>query len=118
MSRLTCRALGWGLASALLGFAGMSGARAAELKVGARSLSITPDDPVALSGQMHTRISRNVESPVTANALAIEAVEGGKMVDQAIFVSCDLVAIREGPSTRFGNGSRTGFPTSTRRSSS
>ena len=56
-------------------------------------MSITPDRPVALAGQMHTRISRGVESPVTATALALEAREGDRVVDQAILVSCDLVVI-------------------------
>lgn len=72
------------------------GAVAAELRVGAASTSITPDQPVALSGQMHTRISKSVESPVTATALALESRDGDKVIDQAIIISCDLVAIRDG----------------------
>jgi hypothetical protein len=67
--------------------------RAAELHVGGATVSITPDRPVALAGQMHTRISRAVESPVTATALALESREGDKVLDRAILVSCDLVAI-------------------------
>ena len=67
--------------------------RGSELLVGATSVSITPDRPVALSGQMHTRISRGVRSPVMAAALALESRDAGKSVDQAILVSCDLVAI-------------------------
>ena len=66
----------------------------AELHVGAATTSITPDEPVALSGQFGTRIARKVESPCTATALALEAREGDRVVDQAIMVSCDLVAIR------------------------
>ena len=69
---------------------------AAELHIGGATVSITPGAPVALSGQMHTRIARSVESPVTATALALESREGDKALDQAIMVSCDLVAIREG----------------------
>lgn len=69
---------------------------AAELHIGGATISITPDGPVALSGQMHARIARSVESPVTATALALESREGDKVLDQAIMVSCDLVAIREG----------------------
>jgi hypothetical protein len=65
---------------------------ASELHVGAATVSITPDRPIALSGQMHTRISQRVRSPVTATALALEARDAGKD-DQAILVSCDLVAI-------------------------
>ena len=67
--------------------------RAAELHVGGATVSITPDRPVALAGQMHTRVSRAVESPVTATALALESREGVKVLDLAIMVSCDLVAI-------------------------
>jgi len=33
---------------------------AAELLVGAAAVSITPDKPVPLHGQMHTRISKSV----------------------------------------------------------
>jgi hypothetical protein len=69
---------------------------AAELRVGTATTSITPDRPVPLSGQMTTRIARDVESPVTATALALESREGDTVIDQAILVSCDLVAIREG----------------------
>ena len=67
--------------------------RGSELLVGATSVSITPDRPVALSGQMHTRVSRGVRSPVMAAALALESRDAGKSVDQAILVACDLVAI-------------------------
>src|SRR5206468_1291786 len=67
--------------------------RGAELHVGGASVSITPDRPVALAGQMHTRIARDVESPVMATALALESREGDKVLDQAVLISCDLVAI-------------------------
>ncbi len=69
--------------------------RASELHVGGAMVSITPERPVALAGQMHTRIARNVESPVTATVLALEAKDGEKVVDQAVLVSCDLVAIED-----------------------
>ena len=61
--------------------------------MGGATVSITPDRPVALAGQMHTRIARDVESPVTATALALESRDGDKVVDQAVLISCDLVAI-------------------------
>ena len=67
--------------------------RAAELHVGAATTSITPDRPIALSGQMHTRISKGVRSPVTATALALESRDGASVREQALFVSCDLVGI-------------------------
>ena len=69
---------------------------ASELHIGGATVSITPDQPVALSGQMHTRISKGVDSPVTATVLALESRDGQKVLDQAIMISCDLVAIREG----------------------
>lgn len=71
-------------------------ARSGELFVGAATVSITPDLPVALSGQMYLRISQKVESPVTATALALETRKGEESLEQAIMVACDLVAIREG----------------------
>ncbi|HWR35186.1 MAG TPA: hypothetical protein VN622_04860, partial [Clostridia bacterium] len=52
------------------------------------SVSITPDRPVALAGQFHTRVSRSVHDPVTATALALES--GG---EQAVLVSLDVVAV-------------------------
>ena len=78
-------------------------------------MSITPDRPVSLAGQMHTRISKGVESPVTATALALESRQGDKVLDQAILVSCDLVAIGDGilePVRAAAQGR--GFPGSTR----
>jgi len=66
---------------------------AATLQVGASSVSITPDEPVALAGQMHTRIAREVESEIQANALAMESRDGDTILDQAIFVACGLVYI-------------------------
>ncbi len=62
----------------------------AGLLVGWSSVSITPDLPVALAGQFHTRISKYVHDPVTATALAIES-GSGESADQAVLVSCDLV---------------------------
>src|SRR4051812_37670658 len=47
--------------------------RSAELLVGGATISITPDRPIALAGQMHTRIAKDVRSPVTATALAFES---------------------------------------------
>jgi hypothetical protein len=68
----------------------------AALYAGASTTSITPDRPVALDGQLSTRISKGVESELTAAALALESRDGEKAVGQALFVACDLVAIREG----------------------
>ncbi len=67
---------------------------AAELWIGAATTSIMPEKPIALDGQFHLRVSRGVDNPITANAVVIEARKGGQSVDQAVLVSCDLVAIR------------------------
>jgi len=83
-----------GISVALLLALAVANAEAAELWVGAASGSITPRKPVALDGQFHTRISQKVENPVTATALALEARSGEEVLEQAILVSCDLVAIR------------------------
>jgi len=71
-------------------------ARADDLYIGGASVSITPDGPVSLTGQMGTRIARKVESEVIATALAIESRDGDQSRDRAILISCDLLAIRGG----------------------
>ncbi|MFA6544309.1 MAG: hypothetical protein WCS99_07775 [Limisphaerales bacterium] len=71
-------------------------ASAAEFRFGAATVNITPDQPVALDGQRNTRIAKKAETPISATALALESREGGKVIDQAILVSCDIVAIRDG----------------------
>jgi len=69
---------------------------AGELSVGAASISITPDERVALDGQWGLRISGSVESPCLATAVVLETRDGDKSLDQVIFVSCDLCIIRGG----------------------
>lgn len=69
---------------------------AATLRIGAATVDITPSQPVALSGQRHVRISKKPTTPIQVSAVALESVEGDQVLDQAIFVSCDLVAIRQG----------------------
>jgi len=81
------------VAAVLLGSA--ASARGGELHVGAASVNITPAKPVGLAGQVRTRIAREVESPVTATALALESRDGDTVRDQAVMVSCDLVLIRD-----------------------
>ncbi len=66
---------------------------AADLLVGVAATDITPDRPVALSGQMHTRIARQIESRLRAEAVAIETRQADQTLDQAVMVSCDLVVI-------------------------
>jgi len=75
-------------------FAGLSHART--LHIGATTVDITPDQPVGLDGQRNMRISKKPETPIQAGVLVIESREGDVVVDQAVMVSCDLVAIRDG----------------------
>jgi hypothetical protein len=71
-------------------------APAAELWIGAATADITPPLPAPLTGGKSVRIAREISTPLTATALAIEAREGGRAVGQAILVSCDLCVIRKG----------------------
>lgn len=70
------------------------GPRQGHLSYGWASVSITPDQPVAIGGQYHTRISGTVHDPLTATALALETRDGSGVIDQAVLVSCDLSLIR------------------------
>ncbi|MFO1021113.1 MAG: hypothetical protein U0903_10505 [Planctomycetales bacterium] len=72
---------------------GMAQVSRGELLVGGATVSITPDRPIALWGQMNTRISREVESPVTATIVALETQAEGKSREQTVLVACDLVAV-------------------------
>lgn len=74
---------------------------AGELKIGVAQADITPDRPVALTGGRTAPISKGVNSPVTANVLALETLEAGEPVENAIIVSCDLCVIRPGIQARF-----------------
>jgi len=65
----------------------------AALLIGAASVDITPAGPVALQGQFHLRIAQTTETPLTANAVALESRQGEKPIDAAVIVSCDLVSI-------------------------
>jgi len=77
----------------LLSVLACSEGSAAELLVGAASADITPDGPVAVSGQFHLRIARKVETPITANVVALESRRGDESLDTAVMVSCDVVYV-------------------------
>jgi len=79
---------------------GVTAVPAATLHVGAATSSITPEQPVAVCGQMSTRIAREVQSEVQANALAMESRQGEKVLEQAIFVACGVVYITSEVRTR------------------
>ena len=59
-----------------------------ELRIGWAQVDITPPGPCQVCGQFFARVSEEVWDQVTATALALES--GG---EQAVLVSCDLVAI-------------------------
>ena len=64
------------------------------LYVGWAVADITPNRPVALTGQLHKRISEAVQDPLNATVLALETQGHNGMKEQAIMVSCDLTFIR------------------------
>ena len=66
---------------------------ASDLLVGTSTADITPSLPVALDGQFHLRIAKTIETPLTANVIALESRDGNRPVDAAIMVSCDVVGI-------------------------
>ena len=61
-----------------------------QLKIGWASRDVSTDKPINIPGQFHMRISKGVLDPVTANALVLDDGQ-----DQVIFLSCDLVVIRD-----------------------
>jgi hypothetical protein len=68
-------------------------ATARELLVGTAAVDITPAGPVAVSGQFPMRIAKTVETPITANVIALESRDEGASRDLVIMVSCDLLYI-------------------------
>ena len=48
---------------------------ATELEIGTATANITPKLPVALFGQFYLRIADTVETPLTANVIALESRE-------------------------------------------
>ena len=83
----------YSIALFLLTFSWIANLKAQELYIGSITTDITPALPVALMGQFHLRIADTVESPLTANIIALESREGSQSLESAIFVACDLVVI-------------------------
>ena len=73
---------------------GLSESCGATLKVGAAVCDLTPPEPVALDGQMHTRISTSAATPILANVIAFEGENDKGVKSACIMVSLDLVGIR------------------------
>jgi hypothetical protein len=65
-----------------------------QLYIGWAVADITPDRPVALTGQLHKRISESVQDPINATILAIETKGAEGSIEQAIMVSCDVTFMR------------------------
>lgn len=66
---------------------------AADLYVGAASVDMTPELPVLLQGQFNTRTAYKVETPIFANALALESRDGEQSVESVVLVSVDMCTI-------------------------
>ena len=67
---------------------------AGQLYIGWSTADITPEKPVALTGQLHKRISDSVQDRLTATVLALETIGDDGQKEQAVMVSCDLLFIR------------------------
>lgn len=74
-------------------FADETPTTATQLWVGTATADIAPNEPVALAGQMNTRIATTVESPLVANIIVLESRQENQSLDMAVMVSCDLVLI-------------------------
>lgn len=61
-----------------------------DLYIGVLQTDITPKLPIALMGQFYLRIAHEINTPLTANIIALESRNGSRGLDTAIFVSCDL----------------------------
>lgn len=66
---------------------------AGELHIGTATTDITPTLPVALVGQFYLRIADTIDTPLTANVVALESRNKNNSLDMAIMVSCDVVYI-------------------------
>ena len=73
------------------------------LFAGWATTDITPPAPVALTGQLHKRISTGVRDPLTATALAIETRATDGQREQALMVSADLIMIQRVAQERLRN---------------
>lgn len=90
---MRCRSSSAAMLVAWMVASGAIAGATAELLVGTAVTSITHDRPIALQGQMHTRIGSTVDTPLEASAVALESRQGEQSLDQAIMVSCDVCYI-------------------------
>jgi len=61
------------------------------LYVGWATVDITPSARVVLDDSGYKRVTSEVEDPVTATVLALEARDGERAIEQAMIISFDLV---------------------------
>ncbi|MFW5866575.1 MAG: hypothetical protein ACOCX2_02090, partial [Armatimonadota bacterium] len=61
-----------------------------KLKLGWAQADITPEEPVAVAGQFHARVSEGVMDPITATALVLDSGD-----EHVVLISCDIVAVGE-----------------------
>ncbi len=79
----------------------VSSSPASQLLLGTATADITPEGPVALRGQFRLRTSKSVETPLSADVVALESRDGDQPLDAAVMVACDLIAIDlRGPTGR------------------
>lgn len=62
------------------------------IKIGWAKRDISTTEPVSIPGQMYMRLSEGIMDPLTVTALVLD---GGEGYDAAIFVSCDIISIRD-----------------------
>ena len=62
-----------------------------KLHIGWSQTDITPPKKALLQGQFYARLATTAISPLTATALAVETRVSDTSVEQAVFLSCDLV---------------------------
>ncbi|MBW7891694.1 MAG: hypothetical protein H3C48_11875 [Chitinophagaceae bacterium] len=79
--------------SSLMILFSLNNVQASEIYVGRASVDITPPLPVAVDGQMHLRVAKKVDNPVTANVLILSPGSNKNAGATSIFVSCDLVLV-------------------------
>lgn len=64
-----------------------------DFRVGWAWADITPDGPVMLAGQFHTRISEAVMDPISVTAMVFESAAPGAEPVRGVMVGCDLASI-------------------------
>ena len=89
---------------------GAEPAKGQPLYVGWATADITPPKPVALTGQLHKRISQGVRDPLTATVLALETRGEAGEKEQAVMVSCDLLFILHSVQERLQEKIKTQLP--------